>query len=43
MINQALTQSPFTRLIKPAIEKIAPEIQTYRAAGWRFSGRESRM
>ena len=29
-------------MIKEAIEKISKEIQTFRAAGWTFSGRDNK-
>jgi hypothetical protein len=37
--KSSIDTKPFINLIISAIEKISSEIQTYRAAGWRFSGR----
>ena len=31
---------PFIQLIASAVEKISPEIKTYRADGWKFYGRD---
>ena len=40
--KSSIDTKPFVNVIKEAIEKISKEIQTFRAAGWRFSGREAK-
>ena len=40
--KSSIDTKPFVNVIKDAIEKISKEIQTFRAAGWTFSGRDSK-
>jgi hypothetical protein len=36
--KSSIDTKPFTELIRSAVERMTPEIQTYRAAGWTFTG-----
>lgn len=40
--KSSIDTGPFIDLIKLAVERMAPEIQTYRAAGYTFSGRDDK-
>ena len=40
--KSSIDTKPFVNVIKEAIEKISKEIQTFRAAGWTFSGRDNK-
>ena len=38
--KSSIDTGPFLSLIISGVDKIAPEIQTYRAVGYRFTGRD---